>query len=70
MLYSCDYHLADSAEISGFESAQEHAESHEQARRDHRADGGEGGDVEKELQFLEDDILGKYKSAEKRGASS
>ena len=65
MLYSCDYHLQDSVGNSGFASPQEHAESHEQAREDHQADGGEGGNVEKELEFLADDILGKYKDTEK-----
>ena len=65
MLYSCDYHLVSNSELSGVASAQEHAELHEQAHEDHKADGGEGGNVEKELEFLEDDILGKYKNAEK-----
>ena len=70
MLYSCDYHLAGGSETNGFVSAQEHAALHEKAREDHKADGGEGGNVEKELEFLEDDILGKYKNVQESGVSS
>ena len=59
--YSCDYHLHErdfSTEEEGSASENLLSEIGGWESMNRR----EGGDVEKELEFLTDDILGKYKS--------